>query len=269
MLRRWYSTHRPSPANWHHFQSFPSQLVAAPSLQLFRPRTLESFLTLFLTSHIHTQRHSPSNWQHFQSFLSQLVTTPSSQLLKPENFGVILNASLSLTSHIQSFSKSFWFYLQNLEFSWVTLFKIATSKLSTHSQSLLPGLIFMSLWGHLLHDLPVCYVYYLLFIFPETFWGSFFFSDVSQVSGTLSGIYWVLRHVFFSFFMITPAAAYGSSQARGWFGSCSCNLCHSHGYTGSEATYNLCYSLLQFWLLNPLSEARNRTRILTETMLGP
>ena len=32
---------------------------------------------------------------------------------------------------------------------------------------------------------------------------------------------------------------------------------------------NLCYSLQQLWIFNPLSEARDWVCILTETMLGP
>ena len=36
-----------------------------------------------------------------------------------------------------------------------------------------------------------------------------------------------------------------------------------------SCTYNLCSSLWQCWILNPLSENRDRTHILTEATLGP
>ena len=41
--------------------------------------------------------------------------------------------------------------------------------------------------------------------------------------------------------------------------SCCWGLCHSYGNTRSEPHCNLCYSLWQFQILNPLSEARDQT----------
>ena len=58
--------------------------------------------------------------------------------------------------------------------------------------------------------------------------------------------------------MDTPAA-YGCSWARG--------LCHSHHSTRSELHLLHC-TLWQLQRLNLLTEARDQTHILTETMLG-
>ena len=70
--------------------------------------------------------------------------------------------------------------------------------------------------------------------------------------------------VLFCLLFSAAPAAYGSSQARGWMGAAaawidmqdlSC-ICHLH------------HSIQQCWTLNPLSEARDQTHILTETMSG-
>ena len=37
----------------------------------------------------------------------------------------------------------------------------------------------------------------------------------------------------------------------------------------ANPTWDLCHSLWQHWILQPLSEARDQTRILTATMPGP
>ena len=61
--------------------------------------------------------------------------------------------------------------------------------------------------------------------------------------------------------------AYGSSQARGQIRAIAAGLCHSHSHVGSElqsATY-LHHSSWQHGILNTLSEARDRTRILKDT----
>ena len=49
---------------------------------------------------------------------------------------------------------------------------------------------------------------------------------------------------------------YGSSQARGRMGAGAAGLCHSHS------------SSWQCWILNPLSEVRDRTCILMDTSWG-
>ena len=62
--------------------------------------------------------------------------------------------------------------------------------------------------------------------------------------------------------------AYGSSQARSQFGATAASLHHSHNNVVSQLhlwLYDLSHSLWQHWILNPLSEARNRTHILMDT----
>ena len=62
--------------------------------------------------------------------------------------------------------------------------------------------------------------------------------------------------------------AYGSSHARGRIRAAS------GAYTTATATMDpshicdLCHSLQQCWVLNPVNEARNRTRILMVPMWG-
>ena len=55
---------------------------------------------------------------------------------------------------------------------------------------------------------------------------------------------------------------------QGFNRSCRCGLCHSQGNTRSKPC-KLCHSLQQSQILNSLSEARNRTLILSETTWGP
>ena len=72
-------------------------------------------------------------------------------------------------------------------------------------------------------------------------------------------------------FMAAPAA-YRSSQARDPIGVATAGLRHSHGNTGSEPHSQPtphAYSSRQHQILDPLSQAKDRTPILTETMLGP
>ena len=59
------------------------------------------------------------------------------------------------------------------------------------------------------------------------------------------------------FFRATPAAS-GSFQARGPIGAVAAGLCHSHSHAGSESPD------LQCQILNPLSEARDRTWVLMD-----
>ena len=72
-----------------------------------------------------------------------------------------------------------------------------------------------------------------------------------------------------SFFRSTPGA-YGRSQAR-----VELELQLLPAYATATATpdpssiCDLHHSLWQHWILNPLSEARDRTSILTNTKLGP
>ena len=50
--------------------------------------------------------------------------------------------------------------------------------------------------------------------------------------------------------------------------SCSCASHHSHSNTASELQLCLTPQLVAAWILNPLSEARDQTRIAMDTMLG-
>ena len=64
----------------------------------------------------------------------------------------------------------------------------------------------------------------------------------------------------FSFFRAAPAA-HGGSHAGGWSGAAAVSLCHSHNHI-----CNLCPSLWHHAILNPLSEARDHTSIVTDTV---
>ena len=60
--------------------------------------------------------------------------------------------------------------------------------------------------------------------------------------------------------------AYRGSQARSQIGAVATGLHHSHSNAGSELCLcDLHYSSQQHWILNPLSEARDRTHILMDT----
>ena len=139
-----------------------------------------------------------------QSLPSQLVATQSLPLVKPKSWESSL--TLLFLSHptFQSFSKSFWFSLQNLEF-WlelflVTRFKIALTKSGYHiynrnwqTISIYPltNLPYLVLFLFLLRDTYYTiylFVIFIIYYFPRDFFlgRSFFFSDISQVSGT----YW-------------------------------------------------------------------------------
>ena len=60
--------------------------------------------------------------------------------------------------------------------------------------------------------------------------------------------------------------AYGGSQARGPIGTVADSLHHSHGNTGSEPCLQPMLQLVA--ILNLLSETRDQTHILTDTMSG-
>ena len=68
-------------------------------------------------------------------------------------------------------------------------------------------------------------------------------------------IYLFIYLFYFLLFRATPAA-YGSSQAKGWIGATAPGLHHSH---------TLHHSSRQRRILNPLIEARDQTRILSDT----
>ena len=77
-----------------------------------------------------------------------------------------------------------------------------------------------------------------------------------------------LLFILFIYFIAT-LVAYGSFQAMGRIGAAAAGLCHSQGNTGffrnASATFTTaCCN----WIFNPLSEARDWTHILTDTMSG-
>ena len=87
------------------------------------------------------------------------------------------------------------------------------------------------------------------------------------------GIQWTAFYyiyIFFFFFLFRAApVAYVSSQARGHTGAADAGLCHSPAMPDLSRICDLYHSFQQFWILNPLREAGDWTRILTENMLGP
>ena len=73
---------------------------------------------------------------------------------------------------------------------------------------------------------------------------------------------------FFFFLFRAAPLTYGSSRARGQIGAAAAGLHHSHATLDLSHIFNLCHSLGQRQVLNPLSEARDGTRILMETVSG-
>ena len=95
---------------------------------------------------------------------------------------------------------------------------------------------------------------------------------IATVSGEKALLHFFLRNTYiyyycccccFVFFRATPMA-YEGSQARGWIRAAAAGLCHSHSNAGSELVYNLHHSSWQCQILNPLSQARDRTCILMD-----
>ena len=72
---------------------------------------------------------------------------------------------------------------------------------------------------------------------------------------------------FFFFVMVTPLAN-GCSWARGWIRAAAAGLHHSHSNTRSEPHLQPALQLAATLILNPLSEARDQTCILMDTMSG-
>ena len=58
--------------------------------------------------------------------------------------------------------------------------------------------------------------------------------------------------------------AYGGSQAKGPIRAAAAGLHHSHSNVGSSHVYDLHHSSRPHWILNPLSEAKDQTRILMD-----
>ena len=86
--------------------------------------------------------------------------------------------------------------------------------------------------------------------------------------------FWTSEHLFFLFFPFffffffrAIPATYESYRARGWIGATAGSLHHGPSKLGSDLSHicNLHYSSLQCQIFNPLSEVRDRTRILMDT----
>ena len=72
-------------------------------------------------------------------------------------------------------------------------------------------------------------------------------------------------HILFYFFRAAHAT-YGSSQGRGWIGAAAARLHHSHTTCYLSCVCNLHHSSWQHWILYPLSEARDRSCVLMDTI---
>ena len=69
------------------------------------------------------------------------------------------------------------------------------------------------------------------------------------------------------FFFFPPRAtsrAYENSQARGWIRATAVGLPHSHSNTRSKSHLQLYHISWQYWILNPLSKARDQNHIHTD-----
>ena len=80
-----------------------------------------------------------------------------------------------------------------------------------------------------------------------------------EITGCIHGFGLFVVAVFL--FRAAPLA-YGRFQARGQIGAVAANLCHSHSNMGSKLP--LRPTSQRCWILNPLSEARDRTLILMD-----
>ena len=76
------------------------------------------------------------------------------------------------------------------------------------------------------------------------------------------------RTIFFSFFLMATPTACRSSQATGQIGAAAAVYTTATTIPDPSRICDLCHSLQQHWILNPLSEARDQILILTDTMLG-
>ena len=74
-----------------------------------------------------------------------------------------------------------------------------------------------------------------------------------------------LTSSFFFFFFRAALAAYGSSQARGQIGAAGAAYVTAIAMPDLSHICDLHCSLRQCWILNPLREARDQTRILMDT----
>jgi len=82
--------------------------------------------------------------------------------------------------------------------------------------------------------------------------------------------YFILFYFILFYFIIFTATpvAYGSSQTRVRIEATAEGYATATATPHPNHTFDLCHSLQQCRILNPLSKARNRTRILTKTVSG-
>ena len=73
--------------------------------------------------------------------------------------------------------------------------------------------------------------------------------------------------ISFFLFKATPES-YGNSKARGWIRAIAEVCAIAKAMLDLSHICNLCCSLWQRWILNPMSEAKDQTCILTETAVG-
>ena len=70
---------------------------------------------------------------------------------------------------------------------------------------------------------------------------------------------------FFFFFLRATPEAYGGSQARGQIGAVATSLATATAVPDPSCICDLHQSSQKRWILNPLSEARDRTCVLMDT----
>ena len=88
-------------------------------------------------------------------------------------------------------------------------------------------------------------------------------------SSSLASVFFYFLFAFFiCIFRATPAA-YGGSHARGGIGAVASSLRCCLSNARSEPRLQSNHSSWQDWILNPLSEARDRTCILVDTSQIP
>ena len=99
-------------------------------------------------------------------------------------------------------------------------------------------------------------------------------SIIILINSYLNYYFSYVLHKIFSVFFFSSSfffnlratlAAYRSSQARGRIGAVATSLSHSHSMLDlSHICNNPHHSSWQFWIPNPLSEARDQARVLTD-----
>ena len=76
----------------------------------------------------------------------------------------------------------------------------------------------------------------------------------------------LFRFFFFRLFRVTIPVAYGGSPARSSIRTVAASLCHSHCNPGFEPLLCLHHNSRQCWILNPLSNVRDWTCVLMDTI---